>query len=349
MTESSATPVFLLSPQGLHHRLQQAEPMLLLDVRRADNLSHQPTGIHGAIPVVLKEEGPDLPDVDRDLEIVIYGSDEQDADSDQVAQWLASAGYRNLWRLEGGFAGWRAANLPTWQVRFGARDRRALRWTPLRKLENTPRVSSTPDPAAFLRGLRLPTLREVTALRLSVIETAPSFWRDHAALDQVQRLMQRVVSVASRYPAEVHDFEGDGTTLYFASPEVALRAAFELRSELCATRVLDASVPLVRLALDSTRAMLCHVGPASPTLRCIIGLCFPTALRIIKQAPPGGIVTTARVLKLSDPVEPALCARFKRMPNRLHTRNAEQSLPVFLSLPDSSDLALPGSPCSTHS
>lgn len=333
----SASLIFVLSPQALHHRLRQPEPLLLLDVRRPDGLSQQPCGIRGAVPVILKDEGPDLPDVDRGLEIVIYHGTEGAADGRQIAQWLAGAGYRHLWLLDGGLAAWRAANLPVWQVRFGARRRRALNWTPLRRLASAP-SPPTSDAVDFLRGMSLPLLREVAVLRIGVIETTRSSLRGEAALAQVQRLMRCLASASNRHAAELHDFEGDGTTLYFVDMGTALRAAFDIRRELCAMRMIDAAVPIVRLALDSAPTTLGHVDPDAPTLRCLIGSCFSTTSRILKQAPPGGIVTTARVLKLGQAAEPELLARFKRLPNRLHVRSAEESLPVFLSLPDPSEM-----------
>ena len=348
MSAREARPVFALSPQALRHRLRQPETLLLLDVRRPDSLSCQPCGILGAIPVILKSDGPDLPDVDRGIEIALYGSDEDDLDSQQVAQWLAAAGYRNLWRLEGGLAAWRAANLPLCQVRFGTRHCEALHWTPLRRLAPRPAVRPSAHAADFLRGLSLPLMREVAVLRIGVIETVAASWRGEAVLAQVQRLMQCVASVTVRHPAELHDFEGDGTTLYFADCGSALRAAFAIRRELCVARSLDDAVPLVRLALDSGSLTLGHVDAAAPNLRCLIGPCVPAALRILKQAPPGGIVATARALKLGADTAPELSARFKRMPNRLHVRNAEQSLPVFLSLPDSTEIAAAHSVSPTH-
>lgn len=346
--EREARPVFALSPQALRHRLRQPEPLLLLDVRRPDSLSQQPCGILGAIPVILKIDGPDLPDVERSIEIALYGNDERDTDSAQVANWLATAGYRNLWRLEGGLAAWQAANLPLWQMRFGARHCEALHWTPLRRLKPWHRARSNTPATDFLRGLSLPLLREVAVLRVGVIETIAASWRGEAALVQAQRLMLCIASAASRHRAELHDFEGDGTTLYFADCGSALRAAFAIRRELCLARSADDGVPLVRLALDSAPLTLGHVGAEAPGLRCLIGPCVPTALRILKQAPPGGIVVTARVLKLGAETAPELGTRFKRMPNRLHVRNAEQSLPVFLSLPDPADIAAADSTSSTH-
>lgn len=342
MSGGATTPFFALSPQALHHRLQQPEPLLLLDVRHPDGLSRQPYGIRGAVPVILKDEGPDLPDVDRGLEIVIYHGTEGDVDGRQIAQWLAGAGYRHLWLLDGGLDAWRAANLPVWQVRFGARQRRGLKWTPLRRLASAP-TPSTYDTTDFLRGMVLPLLREVTVLRIGVIETTASSWRGEVALAQVQRMMRCVLSAARQHAAEPHDFEGDGTTLYFADVGMALRAAFDIRGELCAMRMTEAAVPLVRLALDSAPTTLGHVGSEAPTLRCLIGPCSPTTARILKQAPPGGIVTTARVLKLGQAAEPELIKRFKRLPNRLHVRSAEESLPVFLSLPIPSEMTSFGS------
>lgn len=338
MSGGLMAPVFGISARALHHRLQQPEPVLLLDVRCADSLAHQPFGIRSAVPVILKEGGPDLPDVDRDHEIVIYDSGDDETDSDQVTRWLSEAGYRRLWRLEGGLSAWRSANLPVWQVRFGTRHRGDLNWTPLRRMTPQRAVRAADDAAGFLRGMALPLRREVAVLRVGVIETTASPPPSDIALARTQQLMACVVSTAARHPAELHDFEGDGTALYFAEIGGVLRAAFELRQKLCAARRARSDVPLVRLSLDTSPMTLGHASPQATGLRCLIGSCIQTAERILKQAPPGGIVATARVVKVGQVAEPALIARFSRMPNRLHVRNAEQSLPVFLSLPDAAEL-----------
>lgn len=338
MSSGPMAPVFRVSPRALLHRLQQPEPLLLLDVRRPDSLAEQPVGILRAVPVILKEGGPDLPDVNRDQEIVIYDGGDDETDGHQVAQWLTEAGYRRVWRLEGGLRAWRSANLPVWQVCFGARDRGDLNWTPLRRMTPVRAVRPADCPAGFLRGMTLPLRREVAVLRVGVIETTAAPPPAEAALARTQRLMACVASTTARHPAELHDFEGDGTALYFAEIGAALRAAFELRQILCAVRRAQPDAPLVRLSLDSAPMTLGHASPQAPGLRCLIGSCLPTAARILKQAPPGGIVVTARVVKLGQAVEPALVARFRRLPNRLHVRSAEQSLPVFLSLPDAAEL-----------
>lgn len=338
MSGGPTAPVFGISPQALHHRLHQPEPLLLLDVRRPDSLAEQPCGIRGAVPVILKDGGPDLPDVDRDHEIVVYDGGDEPSESQQVTQWLAEAGYQRVWRLEGGLSAWRGANLPVWQVRFGARHRGDLNWTPLRRMTPVRALPSADDAAAFLRGMVLPLRREVAVLRIGVVETTTSPPAPDLALARTQQLMACVAAAAARHPAEPHDFEGDGTSLYFAEIGSALRAAFELRRELCAARRARPEALLVRLALDSAPMTLGLVGPQTRGLRCLIGSCLPTSARILKQAPPGGIVVTARVVKLGQAVEPALIARFSRMPNRVHVRSAEQGLPVFLSLPDSDEL-----------
>lgn len=337
MTDCPTAPIFEISPLALHHRLQQPEAMLLLDVRHADELQRQPTGIRGAVPVILKMGEADLPDVERDLEIVIYDSGHGGALSRQVARWLSDACYRRLWRLEGGLRAWQAANLPVWQIRFGARHRRDLHWTPLRRMEPAPSKRAAGDDTGFLRGVVLPLQREVAVLRIGVIETAATLPRE-AKLAQTQRLMQCIAAAAAPHRAELHDFEGDGTTLYFAELGAALRAAFDARRGLCAMRVADARAPLARLSLDIAPMTLGYVGPLSPGTRCVIGTCTSTAARILKQAPPGGIIVTARVLHLGRSEAPDLVSRFSRMPNRLHVRSAEQSLPVFLSLPDAAEL-----------
>lgn len=54
-----------LTPPMLQARLAQAPAPLLLDVRRSEAFKRNPSGIAGAIPVLLDEATPGIPDLPR--------------------------------------------------------------------------------------------------------------------------------------------------------------------------------------------------------------------------------------------------------------------------------------------
>lgn len=331
---------FEIAPEALWHRLQQPEPLLLLDVREPSSLGTYPHGIRGAIPIILKQADADVPDIHRGTEIVVYCLSDDGLDSRRVVHWLAGIGYHRLWRLDGGLKAWRKANYPTAQMLFGARARKQLRLTSLRKLSVEPSETfGRTEPPGFLSTANLPLQREVTVLCLGLVQTTKDALPAELALTQIQLLMRLVLDVAGRYSAEVRDFEGEETRLYFPDVGDALNAAFELRRTLCRDRLLSADIPLVRFAIDSARTVLGYACTAPRAVRCLIGTSISTAVRILKQAPPGGIAATERVIKLGRVSEPTLAARFARRPNRVHARPTEPMIPVFLSLPDHDDLS----------
>ena len=331
---------FEISPKALRHRLQQPEPLVLLDVREPQSLGRQPHGIRGAIPIILKQADADVPDIHRGTELVVYCLSEDGLDSRRVIHWLSAVGYYRLWRLEGGLAAWQRANLPTAQILFGARARRNLRLTSLRKLTVEPaQERASARQPGFLSVAMLPLQREVTVICLGLVQTLKDAPPAEEALKQVELVMRRAIDVGARYGAEVRDFEGEEVRLYFPEIGGALAAAFELRRDICRIRLAAPETPLVRLALDSGRTVLGRTYSEARVVRYLIGSPISMAVRILKQAPPGGIAATERVIKLGRACSPALAARFSRSPNRMHVRTGEPAIPVFLSLPDRDDLS----------
>lgn len=320
--------------------MKEPEPLLILDARRPDGLTQRPYGILGAVPIIMREASTDIPDLPRNQEIVVYCSSDDGADSSQLLTWLAAVGYRRLWRLQGGFAAWRRANLPMVQVMFGTRNRRRLRLTPARKLsliegklsEDSGRVPG------FLSTAALPLQRDITVLCLGIVQTGLVPRPPEATLRSVQSLMRLVEHVGALYSAELRDFEGEETRLYFADMGSAIEAAFDLRALLCRERIASEETPLVRLALDTGRMTLGYACTQPTPIRCVIGSPVSNAARILKQAPPGGIVATERLIKLGRDRARALVERFARLPNRTHVRTGEPTISVFLSLPDQDDL-----------
>lgn len=332
-----------LTPEALLARLERPEPLLLLDVRRAGSLQKQPFGISGAIPVVLNPSGSELPDIERDREIAVYCLCAGQASSTRVAQWLIEAGYLRVSVLEGGLPAWRAANLPIWQVV----TRPDLRWTPLDRLlpvagGNTGSSTLIAE-RAFLSGVLLPTRRDMAVLFVDMVEST-RLLAAHSAetvLALVQAFMEVVVQVAVQHCGDVHDFEGDGAMLYFSDVADALPAAFELRRQLLRTRSLETRMPLARIALDAGPLVIGYVGTRERRGLCFVGPSINTAARVLKQAPPGGIVATVRVIRQGRYSAPDCVERFARMPNRLRLKGFDQTQPVYLSLPAADDLVLP--------
>ncbi|WP_420466286.1 rhodanese-like domain-containing protein [Panacagrimonas sp.] len=334
-----------ISPDALLARLERPEPLLLLDVRRPGSLQKQPFGISGAIPVVLKAVGTELPDIEREREIAVYCLCAGQASSTRVAQWLIEAGYRRVSVLEGGLPAWRAANLPIWQVVMSP----DLRWTPLESLLPAGREQGTSGTLiaerAFLSGVPLPTRRDMAVLFVdmvnstSLVTTRPA----EVVLALVQAFMEIVVQVAVQHCGDVHDFEGDGAMLYFSDVADALPAALALRRQLLHARALNALMPPARIALDAGPLVIGHVGTRERRGLCFIGPSINTAARILKQAPPGGIVATSGVIRQGRLSVPECAQPFSRMPNRLHLKGFDTSVSVYLSLPAVEDLALPAS------
>ena len=330
-----------IAPEALLHRLELPEPpLLLLDVRRPGSLQKHPFGISGAVPIVLESDGPQLPDVDRVQEIVAYCLCAGQASSTRVAQWLIEAGYTRVSILEGGLPAWRAANLPIWQVIA----RPDLRWTPLDRLLPT---SSESGPStllaerAFLAGVSLPVRREMAVLFVDMVNSTSLLTTQPAerVFTLVQAFMEVVVQVAVQHCGDVHDFEGDGAMLYFSDVADALPAAFALRRQLFRARSVHALLPPARIALDTGPLVIGYVGTRDRRGLCFIGPSVNTAARILKQAPPGGIVATARVIKKGRRSAPECTEQFARVPNRLHLKGFDESLAVYLSLPAVEDLS----------
>ena len=102
-------------------------------------------------------------------------------------------------------------------------------------------------------------------------------------------------------------------------------------------------MPPARIALDAGPLVIGHVGTRERRGLCFIGPSINTAARILKQAPPGGIVATSGVIRQGRLSVPECAQPFSRMPNRLHLKGFDTSVSVYLSLPAVEDLALPAS------
>lgn len=327
----------IVSPARLKERLEQTEPLLLLDVRRRESFRQQPMGIRGAVPVLLDADPVVLPDVDRQQDILVYCLCTGQASSTRVAQWLVAAGYQRVSVLAGGLPGWKAAGHTLAPILSPAD--RTLRWASLNVL--VPLASSAAAhgrliaESAFLAGVKLPARREMAVLFVDMVDSTPLVLSrpPEEVLHLVQAFMEVVVDVAVQHCGDVHDFEGDGAMLYFAGPGESVPAAFGLRQALDARRRREPDLPHARYALDAGPLVLGYVGTRERRALSFIGPSVNRAARILKLAPPDGIIATAPVFESAEQTDPRLAAQFVARKETDRLKGFEAAVPLFVAAP----------------
>lgn len=324
-----------VGPEQLHERLLRGEPLLVLDARRAQAFRRQPAGIAGAVPVLLDEPGPRIPDVARDRPVVTYCLCSGQASSTRVALWLRAAGYADVAVLEGGLPAWEQRGLPVAPI--GVDDRaRVAHWIAAPGLEAGAAGGRLLVESAFLAGEALPARREMAVLFVDMVDSTRLLFT-HAPEDVlrlVQAFMEVVVNTAVRHCGDVHDFEGDGAMLYFAGPGEAVPAAFDLRAALAARRHREPDLPRARFALDAGPLVVGYVGAAEWHSLTFIGPSVNAAARILKLAMPDGIAATENVVRHASRSDPDLAAQFRALPERQTLKGFDQPVIVFLAAPD---------------
>jgi len=324
-----------LPPDEFNRRLDGAGRRVLLDVRRSGALIRNPRGIAGAVPILLDESDPKVPDVPRDTEMLAYCLCSGQASSTRVAHWLLRAGYQNVAVLEGGLPAWEAVGLPLTEVSIG--DRRQIgRWLSSAALVEPEHHTGTGPlmaESAFLAGHRLPLRREMAVLFVDMVNSTELLFTrtpEHV-LSLVQSFMAVVVDVAVQHCGDVHDFEGDGAMLYFAGAGEAVPAAFSLREALAVRRSEVPGLPEARFALDSGPLVAGYVGGRERRGLSFIGPSVNTAARILKLAPPGGIVATEAVVEHARRSDPDLAACFERLPERQALKGFKEPVAVYVA------------------
>ncbi|MGH8530769.1 MAG: rhodanese-like domain-containing protein [Nevskiales bacterium] len=325
-----------ITPEAVDRKLRQTPAPLLLDARRSEAFRRRPEGIADAIPVLLDESELRLPDAPRDTAIVVYCLCDGQASSTRVALRLQAAGYTDVAVLEGGLPGWQALGLPLSHLGIEARER--VVWMPA----PTPAASGTGTliaERAFLTGAELPLRRHMAVLFVDMVDSTRLFAKHSAenVLRLVQAFMQVVAEVAVQHCGDVHDFEGDGAMLYFAGVGEALPAAFDLRRALAAQRHFEPELPQARFALDAGPLVIGYIGSTQRRSLAFIGPSVNTAARILKFAPPDGIVATESVIENARRTDPDLAGRFQASPERQALKGFDAPVAVYLALPESDD------------
>jgi class 3 adenylate cyclase len=193
---------------------------------------------------------------------------------------------------------------------------------------------------SFLAGQELPVRREMAVLFVDMVDSTPLLFRYSAeeVLALVQAFMEIVVDVAVYHCGNVHDFQGDGALLYFAGPGEAVPAAFELRDALAAKRRTLPALPLARLALDVGPLVIGVVGTRFRRSLTLAGPSINIAARILKLAPPGGIIATETVVEHAKRTDPDLAGRFARLPEPQSLKGVERG-PLELYVAPADDVA----------
>ncbi len=298
----------------------------MIDVRRRAAFEEQPEAIPGALPLALDHEPLEIPDVARDRPVVAYCLCKGEASSARVAQWLAREGYRKVAVLIGGLDAWTEANLPTQKLEV-ERAHAQVRWTPVR-IEPVGRARVfDPDSAFlprlagqnFLAGRELPLKRDMAVLFVDMVDSTRLVLGTTAdqVLEIVQAFMEIVVDVGVHHCGDVHDFEGDGALLYFEGIGEAVPAAFRLRDALLERRRALAALPLPRISLDVGPVVIGIVGTRFRQAVALVGASVHTAAKILKLAPPGGIVATDAVVEQARRSSPDFARAFAPFEGRI--------------------------------
>jgi rhodanese-related sulfurtransferase len=104
-----------ISVDELRRKLDNNEPVLIIDVRATDDFLNSDAKIPGATHirprrVQARLGAPPLKDVPRDRDIVIYCACANEETSARAAQTFLAAGFKRVRVLKGGWRAWLAAS-----------------------------------------------------------------------------------------------------------------------------------------------------------------------------------------------------------------------------------------------
>jgi class 3 adenylate cyclase/rhodanese-related sulfurtransferase len=333
-----------LGADDLYKALSGATPPLIVDVRRQAAFASLPQRLPDAVPLVLDAEPLRIPDVPRDRALVAYCLCSGEASSSRVAQWLLQEGYRDVGVLVGGLQAWLDAGHAAVPC-DPALDARGVPWKPFedRPAAVASALPLTPDTAflprlaghSFLMGHTLPLRRNMVSMFVDMVDsTGLTFSRTpEQVLALIQAFMEVVVEIGAHHCGDVKDFEGDGAFLYFEGPGEAVPAAFRLRERLCERRRAVPDLPLPRISLDLGPVVIGIVGTRFRQTVAIVGPSVNVAARILKLAPPGGIVATEAVLSVARRADPELARDFAPLHERPRIPEAAGPLELWLAPP----------------
>ena len=305
-----------IAAADLHKALQSRTPPIVLDVRRTEAFPERPEKIPGAIPLALDVEPIQIPDIPRTRAIVAYCCCSGATSSGRVARYLVEEGYEDVSILDGGLQAWVDAGYELARVDLEV-DVEAVPWKDFQLDVATgqarvvlPRVAGQ----SFLDGRELPMKRDMVPVFVDMVDSTELIVHRSAeeVLELIQIFMEVVIDVGVYHCGDVHDFEGDGAFLYFEGPGEAVPAAFRLRDELLERRSKHPDLPLPRISLDQGPLVIGIIGTRFRQTVALVGPAVHRAARILKLAPPGGIVATAPIIEHTRQNDPGLASAFER-------------------------------------
>jgi membrane protein DedA with SNARE-associated domain/rhodanese-related sulfurtransferase len=101
-----------ITPMELNRRLEAGDPLVIVDLRTALDISLAPYKIPGARVIDPEELRHPHHTIPRDSEVVFYCAEPREATSARVALRAAAIGFKNVRPLSGGLEAWREAGLP---------------------------------------------------------------------------------------------------------------------------------------------------------------------------------------------------------------------------------------------
>lgn len=299
-----------IAAADLYKALQSPSPPLVLDVRRTGAFAERPEKIPGAIPLALDVEPIRIPNVPRTRAVVAYCCCSGATSSGRVARYLVEEGYEDVSILDGGLQIWADAGYQLAPVDLDD-DVAAVPWKDFElDVARGPRVAGQ----SFLDGRKLPIKRDMVPVFVDMVDSTELIVHRSAeeVLELIQIFMEAVIDVGVYHCGEVHDFEGDGAFLYFEGPGEAVPAAFRLRDELLERRGRHPDLPLPRISLDKGPLVIGIVGTRFRQTVALVGPAVHRGARILKLAPPGGIIATEPIVEHARTSDPALAREFER-------------------------------------
>jgi adenylate cyclase len=191
----------------------------------------------------------------------------------------------------------------------------------------------------------LPIKREMVVLFVDMTGSTALLYHHtvEEVLTLIQAFMEEVTDIAVAYCGDVKDFEGDGALLYFDDVGEAVQAAFALRSALLAKRQAYPALPLPRLSLNLGPLIIGTIGSRFRQSIAMVGPALSIAARILKHAPPGGIIATETLVHAARQLQPALAARFRAHERELELDGIEVGpIAVYLVAPEPAAVTMPG-------
>lgn len=108
------TDIETISPQAINRWVAEEKPFILIDTLTSDHFEaiHLPGARHACVFEVNFLDQIAAITTDKHARLVLYGASEKSMDAAVAAEKLAREGFDNLYILDGGISGWRAAGNP---------------------------------------------------------------------------------------------------------------------------------------------------------------------------------------------------------------------------------------------